>query len=186
MAYIKWRGRCSLLTIPLDGDSVHGRPTKYQTFHFNGVAMIVDDDILVLGEKRVKIIGTQRMRVAAMGTENHEVSDVDDAHPQSRSHLAKECSGRYNFECHFDTDANEDADYLELAQAQALKGKHSHIRVHAIVDARKFPYRCARNTVLLDIKQNASKFRRDHFTLFASSGLSQTGVGCLLPTIKFT
>jgi hypothetical protein len=119
--------------------------------------MVVNDDIFVLGEKRIKIICAQGMRVTAMGSENHEVGDVDDAHSQSGSYLAKECSRRYNFECHFDTDTNEDAGCLKSNQAAPLQGKYSHIRVHAIVDACKSPYRRARNAVLSDIEQNARK-----------------------------
>lgn len=82
--------------------------------------MVVDDDISVLGEKRIKIISAQGMRVAAMGSKNHEVGDVDDAHSQSRSYLAKECSSCYNFECHLDTNTNEDAGRLKSNQAAPL------------------------------------------------------------------
>lgn len=88
--------------------------------------MVVDNDILVLGEKCVEIIGAQSMRVAAMGPENHEVGNVDDAHSQSGNHLAKECSSRYNFECHFDTDTNEDAGYLKSAQVPPLQKEDAH------------------------------------------------------------
>jgi hypothetical protein len=38
----------------------------------------------------------------------------------------------------------------------------------------------------LTLSEMRAKIRRNHFTLSASSGLSQTGVGCLLPTIRFT
>lgn len=75
--------------------------------------MVVYDNILVFGEKRIEVIVAQGMWVTAMGSEDHEVRYVDNAHSQSRSHLAKERRSRDNFERHFHADTNKDAGYLK-------------------------------------------------------------------------
>lgn len=43
------------------------------------------------------------------------------------------------------------------SSSTTTKGRCSHIRIQAIVDACKFPYRRARNAVLSDIERNMSK-----------------------------
>jgi hypothetical protein len=119
--------------------------------------VVVDDDILVPGENRIEITVAQGMRVTAMGSEDHEVCHVDDAHSQARSYLAKQRSCCYNFECYFHTDTNEDTGYLKSVQAALLQIKYSHIWVHAFIDASKLPNGRSRDAVLADNKQNVRK-----------------------------
>lgn len=109
------------------------------------------------------------MRMRAIWLEDHQVCDVDDAYAHSGQPTTKHGCRCNDLEGHFDPDSD----------------KHN-VWVGTVVDARKLPDGCACNTVLQSHELSVFLLINRPRTLSASSGLSHTGVGCLLPTIKFT
>ena len=97
----------------------------------NGVAVVVEDHRLVLGEERLEALVAERMRVRAVGAEDHEVGDVDDTDPECGDLLAEERRGGNDLEGHLHTDTDED-----------------DIRGHALVRGGELPDRRAGDTVL--------------------------------------
>jgi hypothetical protein len=124
-------------------------PPKQETLELNGVPVEVEVHVLVSSEQGVKVHVCHRMRMRALGTEDHQIGHVHDPDPESWHELAKEGSGSDDLEGELDTNADE-----------------HHVRVHPVIGACELPDGGAGNTVLRRVKrvrhEHASHGRRDH------------------------
>ena len=106
-----------------------------------------------------------------LGSEDHEVRHVHDANTKV-GHLFTEEGGRSDhFEGDFDTNADENTIVFDVNNILSNR-----------MEAATYTSGLTPSSVLANFQMDAPATQ----CLSASSGLSQTGVGCLLPTIKLT
>lgn len=87
------------------GSANVGLAGEEETGNVFGVAVEVDNDGLVGGEEGGKGLFSEGVGVGADLAENKEVVDIDDPDPET--FLAEDGRGGDDFECHFDTAADE-------------------------------------------------------------------------------
>jgi hypothetical protein len=106
--HIEGGGRTSFLPITLDVHPLRSFTTEHQPSHVMWVTVIVNDDLLVLGEQVLEVGVRKSMRVRTEGSKDHQIGDVHNPHAELWSDLAKESGGGDDFECDLCTDTNED------------------------------------------------------------------------------
>lgn len=107
--YIEGRSRGPFLAIAMNRDPFKSRSPEEQSFHIHWVAVVVDNNGLVVGEQRVESIVGQGVGMRSTNTEDHQVGDIDDSNTKLGRVLAEKGCSSDNFERDFYTNANQDA-----------------------------------------------------------------------------
>ena len=100
--------RASFLPITLDVHPISAFTSERQPSYVTAIAMVVDYNPPVLGEKVAEIVIGESVWMRTEGSKDHEVSDIHNPHAKLWSDLAKESGSSDNFECDLRADTNED------------------------------------------------------------------------------
>ena len=106
--HIEGGGRTSFLPITLDVHPLRSFTTEHQPGHVVRVTVVVNDDLLVLGEQVLEVSVRKSMWVRTEGSEDHKIGDVHNPHAKLWSDLAKKSGSSDDFECDLCTDTNKD------------------------------------------------------------------------------
>lgn len=108
--HVEWRRRRSFLVVTFHSDPIEVRTTPQETFEFDGITVVVEVHVLVLGEQSVEGVVGERVGMGAAGSEDHEVGDVHDSNTEGGDEFAEECGGCDDFKGDFDTNTDEDTE----------------------------------------------------------------------------